>query len=64
MKEDKFDKPSWGDKVILSILKARKKKNKPVKTMRTKAIEDSAKQNYGTDLASELAKLRKKGQGK
>jgi len=64
MKKDKFDKPSLMDKVILSILRARKGKKKPVKTMRTKAIESSAKKNYGTDLASELAKLRKKGQGK
>ncbi|MGD2065654.1 MAG: hypothetical protein PVI43_00610 [Candidatus Bathyarchaeota archaeon] len=42
----------------------KKGKKKKVKTVRTKAVESSAKKNYGVDLTAELAALRKRGQGK
>jgi hypothetical protein len=38
-----------------------KKKKKGGKTVRTKAVESSAKKNFGVDLTSELAALRNKG---
>lgn len=49
----------YGDKTYLP----KKKKKKPKKTKRTKQIEKQAKENFGTDLQAELAKIRKKGGG-
>jgi hypothetical protein len=40
------------------------KKKKTKKTKQTKKIEKQAKENFGTDLQAELAKIRKKGGGK
>jgi len=62
-----YQRPSATSRAILSMLKKFKGKKKPTeaaKTVRTKSIERDAKENFGTDLAAELAKLRKKGQGK
>lgn len=49
----------YGDKTYLP----KKKKKKPKKSARTKQIEKQAKENFGTDLQAELAKIRKKGGG-
>ncbi len=47
--KDKFDKPSWGDKFILSILRrGKKKKKKPLVTKRTGDITSQLK-NAGID---------------
>ena len=61
-----YQRPSATSRAILSILKKIKGKEKasPKKNVRTKQIESQAKKGFGTDLAAELAKLRKKGQGK
>lgn len=61
--KDSYQRPSALNKVILALLKA-KKKLTGSKTVRTKAVESQARKNYGVDLASELAKLRKRGQKK
>lgn len=41
-KQDKFDRPSWGDKLILGILR-RGKKKKSLTTQRTKDISSKLK---------------------
>jgi len=52
---------AYGERTYLPGHKKNKVKKKNV---RTKSIEKQAKKNFGTDLQSELAKLRKKGGGK
>ena len=56
-----YHKASGTDKFLLKMLK--KLKGKSVKQKGKEQLQSQAKKHYGTDLESELAKLRKKGGG-
>lgn len=60
-KEDKYHKPSLTDRAILSVLKVLRR---TPKEKGADKVQKQGKEKYGTDLKSELAKLRRKGKGK
>lgn len=68
---DEYHRQSRANKGILALLRAKnvifgrkQNKEKPTPNLRTESVQKQAQDRYGTDLAKELAKLRKKGQGK